>query len=80
MRLYNIAAMKGFFDIVQQTTGAVWLEDFEGNRINLKSKMSQYIALDKMISEEGDQLELFCQDTNDEGLFYEFFQKYPESL
>ena len=44
----------------------------------MKSALSQYIALGVLLGQHGDELELFCDSKQDEGLFLEFFIKYPE--
>ena len=59
--------------------------DFEGTEIdltkfNLKSEFSYYVALGALLDEHGSDLELYCQYPTDEHFFYEFFNKYPETL
>ncbi|MDD3840168.1 MAG: polya polymerase [Clostridia bacterium] len=51
MKITNIADPEGFFKKVQQCKGRVELVTSEGDRINLKSKLSQYIMLTKLFSE-----------------------------
>lgn len=45
MKLRNIEDVEGFLDAVSQCTGDVWLESPYGDKYNLKSKLSQYIAM-----------------------------------
>jgi hypothetical protein len=42
--------------------------------------MSQYIALGTLLSERGEELELFCQNVEDESLFLAFFAANPTAL
>ena len=80
MRLANISEVDNFLKTVNECTGAVWLESVDGDRINLKSKLSQYIAISALISCEADKLELFCSLHEDEVKFFKFFNENPEVL
>ncbi len=80
MKLSNIKEVNNFLKTVDECKGNVWLESIDGNRINLKSKLSQYIAISALISFEGDKLELFCSEADDEAKFYNFFESNPEVL
>lgn len=77
MRLKNISELNGFIATVDSCEGDVWLESLAGDRFNLKSKFSQYIALGELLGKNGDELELFCQSSRDEARFYEYFRDYP---
>lgn len=78
MKIRNLSQLNDFVAVVNDCQGAVWLESSEGDRYNLKSTFSQYIALGKLLDERGDYLELFCSDKNDERLFFKFFHNHPE--
>lgn len=58
----------------------VWLMSPWGDKYNLKSKISYYLALGELLKEHGDMLELFCDDKEDEALFLAFFNKHPNTL
>lgn len=45
MQFTKIEEVCDFLACVNKSTGQVWLEDQEGNKINLKSALSQYIAV-----------------------------------
>ena len=77
MRIKNIEEVEGFILALNKCKGDVWLESIEGDRFNLKSKFSRYIALGALLSENGDNLELFCALREDEIHFYEYFMKHP---
>jgi len=80
MRLSNISELEDFKQAIEQCRGDVWLESPYGDRFNLKSTLSTYVALGRLLSEEGEHLELFCQHIEDESYFYDFFYKHPEVL
>ena len=80
MRLSNISEVNEFLRTVDRCTGDVWLESADGNKINLKSKLSQYIAISALINIEGDSLELFCSNPEDQMRFFKFFLDNPKVL
>lgn len=80
MKLTNVNEVNDFLRTVDRCTGSVWLESADGNKINLKSKLSQYIAISALISCEGENLELFCSLPEDEMKFFKFFCENPKVL
>ena len=78
MRLCNLKVLNAFVAAVNDCKGAVWLESPEGDKFNLKSQFSQYIALSALLSENGGSLELICSDPTEEALFSDFLYKNPE--
>ena len=80
MKLANIKEVNDFLKTVDECTGDVWLESVDGNKINLKSKLSQYVAINALISCESDKLELFCSKHEDEKKFFKFFIENPKVL
>ena len=50
MRIKNIAEPTRFFSAVNQCKGRVELTTTEGDKLNLKSTLCQYIALTQMLS------------------------------
>lgn len=80
MRLTNISEVNDFIKIINECKGDVWLESMEGDKINLKSKISQYVAISALISIEGDNLDLYCSLPEDEAKFLKFFEDHPASL
>ena len=45
MKVQNITDIDGFFKVVDECSGRVELVTGEGDRLNLKSKLSQYVSL-----------------------------------
>lgn len=50
MKIQNITDVDAFFKVVDQCTGPVELISPEGDRINLKSKLSQYVSMASIFS------------------------------
>ena len=66
MKLSNITDIQKFTAAVNACEGDVYLKSVEGDVFNLKSSLSQYIAVGRLIEESGDNLELFAQTREDE--------------
>lgn len=80
MKIKNISEVRGFLEAVDKCHGQVYLQSLDGNRYNLKSKLSQYIAIGALLSNHGEDLELFCEDRDDNINFFKFFKDYPEVI
>ncbi len=80
MRLRNSKEIMEFKFAISKCKGNVWLEDTDGNKFNLKSVISQYIALGELLQDKGDTLELFCSNREDEQHFMKFFNDNPNTL
>ena len=50
MKFFNLTDIDGFFAAVEKCTGKVELVTSEGDRLNLKSKLCQYVAFTKLLS------------------------------
>ena len=66
MKLNNIKDVQKFLAAVNSCENDVYLKSQEGDVFNLKSSLSQYIAVGRLIEESGDDLELFAQTREDE--------------
>lgn len=80
MRLKNIEQIHEFLQIVNSCEGGVYLTSQEGDKYNLKSKLSQYIAVGALLGEHGDDLELWCDHKDDEVKFVNYLMHNPEVL
>lgn len=78
MKIGNLKQLNEFIGAVNECKGQVWLDSPEGDRFNLKSQFSQYVAFSALLSERGDLLELFCSNKEDEQNFYKFLKDNPE--
>ena len=66
MKLANITDIEGFFKTIDSCKGKVELVTGEGDRLNLKSKLSQYVSLASIFSNgEIPELELVAYDPED---------------
>ena len=66
MKIENIKDVDKFFEVVDSCKGRVELVTGEGDRLNLKSKLSQYVSLANIFS-NGDipQLEIIASEKED---------------
>lgn len=73
MRIKNIVEPARFFSAVNQCKGRVELLTSEGDRLNLKSALCQYIALTQMFQDKNiEGVELSLSDPQDHALLAEF--------
>lgn len=80
MKLSNIGEVNDFLDVLDRCEGDVWLQSTEGDKINLKSSLSRYVAVAELIKDEGKNLELFCSSSSDEAKFFVLFSEHPSIL
>lgn len=66
VKVQNITDIDGFFKTVDSCEGRVELITGEGDRLNLKSKLCQYVSMAKMFS-NGDipELEIIAHEKED---------------
>ena len=50
MKVTNISNIEGFFKVVDSCSGKVELVTGEGDRLNLKSKLCQYVSMANIFS------------------------------
>ena len=77
MRLRSEADVQEFLDAVSQCGGDVYLKSPEGDIFNLKSSMSRYIAIGRLIEEQGDTLELFADRKEDQARLMPLVEDLP---
>lgn len=66
MKVENIKDIDRFFSVINSYKGRVELVTGEGDRLNLKSKLTQYVALANIFSNgEIPQLELIASEKED---------------
>ena len=66
MNVQNITDIEKFFKVIDQCKGKVELVTGEGDRLNLKSKLSQYVSLANIFSNgEIPELELVAHEKED---------------
>lgn len=65
----NVKNIDKFMDVVHNCQGDVFLTDSTGGKdfsLNLKSELSLYIGVSKLLSEHGDWLEIYADNYEDE--------------
>lgn len=67
MKVENIKDVNKFFEVVDSCKGKVELVTGEGDRLNLKSKLSQYVSLTNIfaIQDEIPELEIVAYEKED---------------
>ena len=66
MKVLNIKDVDKFFEVIESCEGDVFLVSNEGDRINLKSRLSKYFALANVFaSDVVDSVELITSNTDD---------------
>ncbi len=73
MKIKNITQPQKFFEMLQQCKGKVELVTSEGDRLNLKSTLCQYIMLTQMFSEAKiGEIELLVSEPEDLSLLLNY--------
>ncbi|MCI5869034.1 MAG: polya polymerase [Dorea sp.] len=66
MKVQNITDIDAFFKVVDSCSGKVELVTGEGDRLNLKSKLSQYVSMANIFSNgEIPELEIVAHEPED---------------
>ena len=66
MKVQHITNIDKFFSVIDDCTGRVELVTGEGDRLNLKSKLSQYVSMANIFSNgEIPELELIAYEKED---------------
>ena len=76
MKIKNISEPQKFFEVLNKCKGSVELVTSEGDRLNLKSKLCQYIALTQMFKDASiDEVELVVSEPEDMSMLREYLIK-----
>ena len=78
MKLKNIKEVEAFRKVIHECEGDVYLKSPEGDVFNLKSSLSEYIALGRLLGEAGDSLELFASRREDEARLIAFLNEMDQ--
>lgn len=66
MKVQNISNIEKFFEVIDSCKGKVELVTGEGDRLNLKSKLSQYVSMANIFSDGTiSELELLAYEPED---------------
>lgn len=80
MKIKNITDVETFLEVVNQCEGDVTLTSVYGDKFNLKSTLTQYVAVAALVGEHGEELELWCSNKNDEAKFLRMFHDNPNMV
>lgn len=75
MKIQNITDVEAFFKVIDSCKGTVELVTGEGDRLNLKSKLCQYVSMANIFSDgnvEIPELELVAHEQEDVEKLIEF--------
>ena len=73
MKVQNITNIEKFFEVVDHCQGKVQFVKWEGDRLNLKSKLCQYVSLANIFSDDTiEELEVIAYEPEDIGKLVEF--------
>ena len=76
MKVSNISNPKKFFETLARCKGSVELRTEDGDRLNMKSKLSQYIAMTDIFSNaEIGEVEIMLSEPEDIALLIDFLVK-----
>lgn len=76
MKIKNITNPQRFFEVVGECNGRVELVTSDGDRLNLKSKLSQYVALADMFKDARiDEIDLVVSEPEDINKLLDFLVK-----
>ena len=76
MKVQNITDVEGLFKVIDECKGKVELVTGEGDRLNLKSKLSQYVSLANIFSHgEIPELELIAHEKEDVDKLIDFIMR-----
>ena len=76
MLLKNTRNIEALIAAVSKCKGDVILRSIDGREeFNLKSTLSQYIAIAKLVEDHGDNYEIFCMNREDESYMLQFFHE-----
>lgn len=78
MRFTKAIEVNDFLKTAESCEGEVWLESPDGDKFVLKSVFSRYLAMSALLTDHGEDLELFCQLPEDRAKFYRFFQEHRD--
>ena len=67
MKIYNVENPEKFLEVIKQCKGTVELISQEGDRLNLKSDLTKYLAISKLFADNTliNNMELVASDPDD---------------
>ena len=76
MRINGVKDVDSFMKVIDSCVGRVELVTAEGDRLNLKSKLAQYVSLEKIFADESlKELEIIAAEPEDVNKIISFLMK-----
>lgn len=74
MKFYGIKHIEEFFDVIKNCKGSVELVTSDGDRLNLKSRLCQYISFAKIVAGDNSipEMEIVTSEKEDNLRLLEF--------
>ena len=74
MKINSVSAINEFKEIVSRSNGQIWMQDSKGREYDLKSELSMYNVIGKLLSNPNHDLELYASDLNVQMRLVSFFR------
>lgn len=78
MKIRNLKDVEAFKAAIAKCTGDVYLKSIYGDVYNLKSALSQYVAIADLLRDKNGDLELFASNREDEAILIDFIWTLDE--
>lgn len=78
MKIKNLTDAEKFREAISKCQGDVFLKSPYGDVYNLKSALSQYVAIADLLRDKTGELELFASNREDESILIEFLWNLDE--
>ena len=75
MKLNNVKDIEAFMKVLDMCNGQVWLESDDGDKFDLKSLFSRYIAIGNLLEDHNDRLLLYASDYRDNIILMNFLKE-----
>jgi hypothetical protein len=73
LKILQVTNVERFMEVIDQCKGSIELVTSEGDRLNLRSKLCQYVALSKIFSEAKiEDIEIIASDPEDLTLLLQY--------
>lgn len=72
MKIKTLNDVEAFKAAIAKCTGDVYLKSVYGDVYNLKSALTQYVAIAELIRDQNGDLELFASNREDEAILMDF--------
>ena len=74
----KVSDTKKFMEVIQSCEGNVYLTDYTGGdefKLNIKSELSMYVGVGKLLDKYGDWFEIYAMNKEDEAKIMEFMKE-----